>query len=1151
MEICKSYKEMELVSFTNKNGLTVSFFKNGTLSAITYKNLMLNLFQGNPIDGSISDIYLRLYRGSSVNSIPLTGITSKSRFSFSDTHAEWIGDFEGVNFVCRFFLDTESDIWLWKLSVTNNSNEPVSGDILYIQDIGISDRNGIRNNEAYVSQYIDHCVLSDKNFGYTICSRQNLQQSIDGKKSFPWLQQGALNAVRGYITDGFQFYGMNYKFDNIPAALKSRNLDNIKRQYELAMAGLVTEEFKLKRKSSADFTFYGLFQTNHEDKSCESDLKNIAMVQAFSDSVKVSKTKSPSSCDLSNLFSNAELLKPLPLNISDTKKYFSTNQRHRETIKDKLCSFFYDSKEEKGRHVVLSAKEQSVERPHGHIMMSGTDVDFSSNRLTTTSYIYGLFNSHITLGNTSFNKFLSITRTPLNILKSSGQRVFVKIENQYKLLGIPSAFDIGFNSCSWIYKFSDFIIIVKVWTSAELPVCYLDIIVEGKSKLEFLITNNIVAGVNEYDSSPSIKIDSLNKFVEVVPDKKELISSAFPDATFCIIPRDPKQIADLGTDELIFNKKDSGSYPFVVYKTNPVESFSLAFSGNLEKKLDLSSLSKKVFSKENSLEESITKINSTTSSLTRNFSISLDKYSDEIDKINGLVKWYTHNAMIHFLSPHGLEQYSGAAWGTRDVSQGPVEFFLSTNNSPVVKKIILEMFSHQFEETGTWPQWFMFDNYSKIQQEESHGDIIVWPLKVFCDYLSASGDFSILSEKIPYTKVHGFDFTKEKHSLLDHLKKEIQYIKDNFIKGTSLSCYGDGDWDDTLQPANSELRKKMVSGWTTLLTYQTLLKASEVFLKADLKDLSEELGTIAIKIREDYNKFLIKDGIAGGFAYFRDSRNAELMVHPYDNVTGIKYRLLPMTRGIISELFTKEQADLHIRTIREKLYCPDGVRLMDTPAKYIGGPNKYFKRAEQASNVGREISLQYVHAHIRFIEAMAKYGDAKEVFKAINTINPIGITNFVKNAEPRQSNSYFSSSDPAFNDRYEAQENFAKVRKGEVKVKGGWRIYSSGPGIFINQIISNFLGFRVKSDHIEIDPVIPFELDGLSFSFDYELRKLVFKYSIKKSEFSPYQILINGKDVADIKYLDNPYRKGGAVIPKNIFDKFTLINKTNIIEIKM
>ena len=36
---------------------------------------------------------------------------------------------------------------------------------------------------------------------------------------------------------------------------------------------------------------------------------------------------------------------------------------------------------------------------------------------------------------------------------------------------------------------------------------------------------------------------------------------------------------------------------------------------------------------------------------------------------------------------------------------------------------------------------------------------------------------------------------------------------------------------------------------------------------------------------------------------------------------------------------------------------------------YTGGTSRIFKRAESAANFGREVGLQYVHAHIRYIEA--------------------------------------------------------------------------------------------------------------------------------------------------------------------------------------
>ena len=44
----------------------------------------------------------------------------------------------------------------------------------------------------------------------------------------------------------------------------------------------------------------------------------------------------------------------------------------------------------------------------------------------------------------------------------------------------------------------------------------------------------------------------------------------------------------------------------------------------------------------------------------------------ELDRIGTALPWFAHDALIHYLSPRGLEQYTGGAWGTRDVSQGPV-----------------------------------------------------------------------------------------------------------------------------------------------------------------------------------------------------------------------------------------------------------------------------------------------------------------------------------------------------------------------------------------------------------------------------------------------------------------------------------------------
>ena len=78
---------------------------------------------------------------------------------------------------------------------------------------------------------------------------------------------------------------------------------------------------------------------------------------------------------------------------------------------------------------------------------------------------------------------------------------------------------------------------------------------------------------------------------------------------------------------------------------------------------------------------------------------------------------------------------------------------------------------------------------------------------------------------------------------------------------------------------------------------------------------------------------------------------------------------------------------------------------------YHGGLQKYFQRAESASYFGREIGIMYTHAHLRYCEALARFGDADGFFHALCQINPIAIRELVPSAALRQANCYYSSSD--------------------------------------------------------------------------------------------------------------------------------------------
>jgi cellobiose phosphorylase len=179
-------------------------------------------------------------------------------------------------------------------------------------------------------------------------------------------------------------------------------------------------------------------------------------------------------------------------------------------------------------------------------------------------------------------------------------------------------------------------------------------------------------------------------------------------------------------------------------------------------------------------------------------------------------------------------------------------------------------------------------------------------------------------------------------------------------------------------------------------------------------------------------------------------------------------------------LFTPAQAAHHLRLIREHLLFPDGARLIDRPVAYQGGPQTIFRRAESSSFFGREIGLMYVHAHLRYAEAMAVLGEAEAVWEALLLANPVTVTERLAQAVPRQRNTYFSSSDAAFPDRYAASQEWSRVKKGTVAVDGGWRVYSSGPGIYANLLIRRLLGRDRRWGERFTRPLLPVRAQDLS-----------------------------------------------------------------------
>jgi len=131
----------------------------------------------------------------------------------------------------------------------------------------------------------------------------------------------------------------------------------------------------------------------------------------------------------------------------------------------------------------------------------------------------------------------------------------------------------------------------------------------------------------------------------------------------------------------------------------------------------------------------------------------------------------------------------------------------------------------------------------------------------------------------------------------------------------------------------------------------------------------------------------------------------------------------------------------------------------------------------------------------------------------------------------RQANCYYSSSDVIFKSRYDADQRYRDVIDGKMTVRGGWRVYSSGPGIFIGLIVSRLLGIRISAENVVIDPVMSSSFNGLTANTQLFGNPVEVSFVTGKQGFGVKAVLLNGNPLTFIPE-ENPYREGGVIISK-------------------
>ena len=1095
------------ITAASKAGTRFQLNANGSIHRMDCGDILINLFPGNQAEGGPCNIHLRLH-GAVVESTPLLGPGSPACWQFDGTGMMGCGQWRDINFRIRLLLAESATAWFWHVELENTGSARLQCDLIHTQDLGIAHYGAVRLNEFYVSHYIDHCQLEHATRGTTIASRQN--QSMGGR--FPWTVIGSLGKGVSHATDALQFHGLANRAGTMPPAL-STGLPGTRMQHEHSLVCIQDEAIVLEPGGKSTRGFFASFESDHPAATSPEDAQRIDAVLALPEaSCPPWSAGNPGNPITGGLFAIAPWLEVIDLTDEELSVHFGPEQRHAEREDGHLLSFFTAERS----HVVLRAKEFKVLRPHGHILRSGSSLVPDEAALTSTAWMGGVFHSMVTQGHVSINRFLSTCHTYLGMFRSHGQRVFIEIGGKWQMLGTPSAFEMRAEACRWIYKHEGGLIEVCSSALEASHELHLSLKVLDGISARFLISNH--AAINGDDGSrPGPVIHELvgnSIHVRALPDSD--VGRRFPEGYFVIEPAAGTTFEKTGGDELLHEDSISRNEPFLCVLTKSSDAIGLLIRGGL-------------------VESAIPLTEGFWDSISSGLTISAPPTSARVQaaqRTSEIFPWFVHNALIHYLSPRGLEQYSGGGWGTRDVCQGPVELLLSLGRFAPVRDLLCRVFCQQNPD-GDWPQWFMFfERERNIRPGDSHGDIVYWPLFALAQYLTATGDAGLLDETLPYFQAD--ESSAVTASIRQHVERALELIQHRVIDGTVLAAYGHGDWNDSLQPAKPDMREKLCSSWTVTLNYQTFIALAAAFKQIGLVDRATELETMAAKILAEFQRVLIVDDVISGLAYFHEDGGIDYLLHPRDGTTGLSYSLLPMIHAIINDMLTPGQAATHLGLIRDHLLGPDGAHLFDRPMAYHGGLQTYFQRAESASYFGREIGIMYMHAHIRYCEALAHFGDAEGFFQGLSQLNPIAIRDLVSTATPRQANCYYSSSDPTFADRYTAFADYDKVKRGEITLEGGWRVYSSGAGISTRLILQCFLGLRQETSSLVMDPVIPADLDGLTADLRLAGHMVTVTYRINATGCGPVAVELNGEKLEFTREV-NPYRAGAVRISMDAF----------------